>query len=73
MERKITVNGMHCEACKALIRMTLEDGGLGPNIKDIDLTGDNQGYVLLSNVDEEDLTGAKNLINELDQYTAIIE
>ncbi len=72
METKITINGMHCEACKSLIRMSLEDNGLTPNIKEIEIGGDNEGYVILSNVMKKDIVTVRNSINEMSQYTAVI-
>jgi len=72
METKITINGMHCEACKGLIRMSLVDNGLTPNIKEIEISGDNEGYVILSNVMKKDIVTVRNSINEMSQYTAVI-
>ena len=68
----LTVNGMHCEACKALLRMELEENGYDSNIEAIELTPkQTQGTIRLANVTDQQITAITNLINTLDQYTVV--
>lgn len=69
MDQKITVKGMHCEACKTLIKMEIEDLGLEDKIKEILLMeGENVGEIRFKDISDDDLEKVKNAINKLDQY-----
>lgn len=69
--RIITVKGMHCNSCIALIRMELEEKGYADKIVDIRLLEDMKGEVELENVTLEDVTEVKKIINDLESYKAI--
>ena len=72
MEAKLIINGMHCEACKTLIKMELEDNGFNKNIIKIDVNEkDNKGELLLNYDNQEDIDKIKKIINDLDQYSVI--
>jgi len=62
---------MHCDACKMLIKMELEEIGLEGNVESIELEADNQGAVVLNNVEEDQVEEARNTINNMDQYEVI--
>lgn len=67
----IKVSGMHCDACKMLVKMELEDLGLEENIKTIELEGDNTGTIALENVNDEKIMEAKEVINQMEQYEVL--
>jgi copper chaperone CopZ len=71
MKTTIKVKGMHCDACKALIKMELEEIGLEGNIEKVELEENNQGIILLKNVNETQVEEAKNVINKMEQYESI--
>lgn len=71
MKTTIKVKGMHCDACKMLIKMELEEIGLEGNIESVKLEADNQGLVVLDNIEEDQVEEAKNTINNMDQYEVI--
>lgn len=69
MEKELIVQGMHCDACLNLIKMELAEAGLAENIKAIKLlSGQNKGSVTLTEIDDDQIAQAVNLINALDQY-----
>ncbi len=71
MNKELKVKGMHCNACVMLIRMELGENGLENNIESIELEDNNQGSVVLNNVEEAQLQEAKSTINKMDQYEVI--
>lgn len=71
MKTAIKVKGIHCDACKMLIKMELEEVGLEGNIESVALEGENQGIVILIDVKEAQIEEAKNTINKMDQYEVI--
>lgn len=71
MKTTIKVKGMHCDACKMLIKMELEEIGLEGNIESVELEADNQGVVVLNNVEEDQIEEVRNTINKMDQYEVI--
>jgi len=72
MATTLTINGMHCEACKSLIRLELGEKGYGSNIEAIELTpGQTQGTIRLANVTAQQVAAITTLINALDQYTVV--
>ncbi|HRN69687.1 MAG TPA: hypothetical protein PLS49_00755 [Candidatus Woesebacteria bacterium] len=69
MDQKIVVKGMHCDACKALIKMEIEDLGLGDKVKEITLMeGENVGEIQSEDISSQELENIKTAINKLDQY-----
>lgn len=71
MKTTIKVKGMHCHACKMLIKMELEEIGLEGNIESIELKENNQGSVVLNKIEEAQIEEAINIINKMDQYEVI--
>lgn len=71
MEQKITVKGMHCDACKALIKMELEDAGFEEKIETIELGDNNTGYVVFKEISSDELEKAKSIINALENYSTL--
>lgn len=47
MDQILTISGMHCDACRNLIRMELADNGYADKIKSIKVVGSNQGKIEL--------------------------
>ncbi|MBN1778739.1 MAG: hypothetical protein JW816_00750 [Candidatus Buchananbacteria bacterium] len=69
MIRILTINGMHCEACKTLIQMTLEENNLAQKIKSIELISQkNQAKLALQDPTDQDISSIKKIINSLGQY-----
>lgn len=68
MKTTIKVKGMHCDACKMLIKMELEENGYKDNIELIELEDNNQGSVVLNKVEEAQIEEAINIINKMEQY-----
>ena len=72
MGKTLIINGMHCDACKILIRMEIDDVGLSDKIKDINLTsGNNKGFVDLQNVSEEEVEKIIEAIDALGEYKVV--
>ncbi|BCX14155.1 MAG: hypothetical protein KatS3mg085_687 [Candidatus Dojkabacteria bacterium] len=68
---KIRVKGMHCNACKMLIRVELEEMDLEENIEKIELEANNQGVIVLKNMDEHDIRKIIDKINKTELYEVI--
>ncbi|OIO20385.1 MAG: hypothetical protein CO029_02475 [Candidatus Magasanikbacteria bacterium CG_4_9_14_0_2_um_filter_41_10] len=68
----LTVQGMHCDACKKLIMMELEDAGLGDSVVDITLKPENIGELQLAETvtsnDEEKII---SIINTMETYSIV--
>lgn len=67
-KKKIIVKGMHCEACKTLIQMEIEDAGFGQKVVNINLLENNTGEVSLKNISEEEFEKIKAIINKMTNY-----
>lgn len=64
------VNGMHCDACKKLITMELEDAGLQAHVASLELSGENMGTLTLNNgVSDGDRARVEDVINAMEGYT----
>jgi len=67
--KQITIQGMHCTACKQLINMELEDAGLSSLIESFSDPKDNQGQLMLKEeITEEEVQKIKQVINTMDDY-----
>lgn len=65
----LTVEGMHCDACKKLIQMELDDAGLGEAVVSMTIQPDNIGELELSNtLSSDDEQKVKDVINSMDGY-----
>lgn len=72
MDKELKIEGMHCDACKKIITMEIEDLGLQDKLNSVDLSSEaNQGFVKLSDVREEDVEKITTAINDLGQYKVI--
>lgn len=72
MDTTLNVQGMHCDACKSLIRMEIDELGFSENVKDVDLTSENNvGFVALQNVDEEEVEKITEAIDSLGNYQVV--
>lgn len=71
MQTTLKVAGMHCNACKMLVQMGLEDGGFEDKIESVESGEDNQGQVVLNDMSEEELQKAKEIINSVGHYQVI--
>jgi len=62
---------MHCDACKKLIMMELEDAGLESSVLEVEVSKeDKRGvFTLIDEVSDSDLGQIKSVINEMDGYT----
>lgn len=70
--KKLTIDGMHCNACISLITMELEEAGLDSMIGSIELSSDNKGMVLFNDsISDEQLAKATELINSMDNYQVV--
>lgn len=67
----IRVKGMHCNACKTLIRMEFDEHGFGENVQSIELKDNNIGVITLDNVSQSDIDRIRTIINSTDQYQVI--
>ena len=68
----LTIKGMHCDACKKLITMELEDAGLQDYVTSLELSGENMGALTLSDsVSEEDKNRIREVINAMEGYTVV--
>lgn len=71
METKLSVDGMHCNSCKGLIKMELEENGFEDKIVSLELGEDNKGLLTLTDLSEEEKTKAIELVNNMDQYSVV--
>jgi hypothetical protein len=70
--KKLTIRGMHCDACKALITMDVEDAGMSDRIKGFGEVSNNQGELLLKeDVSDEELKKLAEIINSMDNYQVL--
>ena len=68
MKTQLIVDGMHCDACKSLIEMELDDNGFTDKVSSLTLNGNNTGTIDLDNVNESELEQIKELVNSMDGY-----
>lgn len=67
---KLTIKGMHCNSCVALIAMELEEAGFGENFIDIGLNKDSEGgYLILQGIDNTQLEEVIEVVNSMEQYS----
>ncbi len=71
MNQTIIIQGMHCEACKSLITMELEEAGLEDKVKTISLQDNNMGELELDDVSEEEVERIKTAINNMGSYSVV--
>lgn len=71
MEKAIKITGMHCQACKSLISMELEENGLAQKVNSIELSSQNTGLILLSDTNDQDVEKIVSIINKMDNYQVI--
>ncbi|MFW5719665.1 MAG: hypothetical protein ACOCXT_01395 [Candidatus Dojkabacteria bacterium] len=69
METTIQINNMHCEACKSLILIELEDAGCAKKVVSIELREGSNGLLQLTGVTQEDVDKIKEIINATEQYS----
>lgn len=68
--KTITVNGIHCDACKQLIMMELEEAKLVDHIAVIEIDENNIGTISLKDsADDEVISNIKQTINAMDNYS----
>ncbi len=61
---------MHCDACKTLIKMELEEAGLAKYVAAISVGENNQGEAILTeNVSGKDVETIKQVINKMKKYS----
>ncbi|MCA9385358.1 cation transporter [Candidatus Dojkabacteria bacterium] len=60
---KLKVNGMHCDACKSLIKMELEENGFD----DVKVDGDTHEIQIPENL-SGDIEEIKSVINSMESY-----
>ena len=59
---KYIVNGMHCESCKALVQMELEDVGLTAKVKSIQLLPEEQGELEMDELTKVEVEQLKTAV-----------
>lgn len=69
--KEIKISGMHCDSCKSLIKMEIEDAGFAEKIISIEQTSKNEGKLILKEVSAEEETKIKATINSLNNYKVI--
>ncbi|MCA9382209.1 hypothetical protein KC660_02260 [Candidatus Dojkabacteria bacterium] len=68
----LKVQGMHCDACKTLIEMEIEDLNLQDKLENIDYDSDEQiGDVIFHDLTEEERSVLKQTIENLGNYKII--
>ena len=69
---KITVDGMHCDACTSLIKMELDDAQLSSAVNEIKVLEDNKGEIIFNDdVSQEDQNKISEMINKMDNYKVV--
>lgn len=69
--KTITVQGMHCGACEKLIRMELDDAGLGSYVEKVEIEGEEKKGVfhLKADTGDEQIEKIKQIINGMEGYS----
>ena len=71
MNTILKIKGMHCESCKKLIQMELEEAGFIDKFKEATLLENQIGEIKLVNINTNDLEQIKEIINNLPNYEVI--
>lgn len=69
--QQIKVQGMHCDACKALINMELEENQLDKYISSIELADNNIGILNVEDTNNETVSKIKTIINQMPDYQVL--
>lgn len=68
--KTLTINGMHCDACKTLITMELDEGDLSSLISEIKQDGENTGTIRLkADTTDDEMKKIAEIINQMDNYS----
>lgn len=69
MIKTIKVDGMHCDACKKLVMMELEENNLDQCVDSINIAGDTIGDIILhGDSRNDDVEKIKSVINGMEGY-----
>lgn len=69
---QIKVKNMHCDACKTLVKMELEENNLDNLITDFSIdTEENIGTLELVNPTKEEIMKIKTVVNSMEGYTTM--
>jgi len=71
--KQITVQGMHCDACKKLIMMELEETGLDSSVLEVNISSEEKKgvFTLIDEISDDDLGRVKSVVNAMDGYTVL--
>lgn len=71
--KQLTIQGMHCNACKTLISMELEEHGLDQLIENIDVNAEEQQGILTLKEEASDAQEAAivDLITGMEGYQVV--
>jgi copper chaperone CopZ len=70
--KEIYVKGMHCDACKKLVQMELEENGLLKNISSLELLPDNTGKLnITEGVTAQEKEKIERVINNMETYKTL--
>ncbi len=61
---KFLIKGMHCESCKALVTMELEDAGLAAKIKTLTLLPEEQGELEMTELTADEMEQLKIAVSK---------
>ena len=64
----IHIKGMHCASCGKLIKMEIEEGGLGHLVHSLSEDGE---LILAEQATPEGIEKIKYIINEMDGYSVL--
>lgn len=68
--KTLQIEGMHCDACKTLITMELEDAGLASSLKEFKQDGENSCVMHLQDeTTAEEINKITDIINGMDKYS----
>lgn len=66
----LTIKGMHCDACKKLIMMELEDHGLNNYVASLEISGENIGALSFRDgVSDDVVLAVRKIIDDMDNYS----
>jgi copper chaperone CopZ len=69
MNKTLTVSGMHCDACVALVKMEIEEAGVDPDKISIRVDGlNNKGLVSVRDLEDGEEGKVIEAINSMDSY-----
>lgn len=69
MNKTFIIEGMHCNACKTLIEMELQEHGFKKGDIHIELLENNIGSLTLPIASEEHIQEVKNVIEKMEDYS----